>query len=93
MGQTNKTIFTNSSCTGKSRIIVRRTNGQARGNIRVWEKRGASWALLNNHTYTFERNQDKKIFVVNSNRKLKVELRNVSVGNTLSYVMNALAAN
>jgi hypothetical protein len=93
MGQTNKTIYSNPSCTNKARIIVRRTAGQARGNIRVWERRGASWALLNNHTYTFEKNQDKKIFVVNSNKKLKVELRNVSVGNTLSYVMNALAAN
>jgi hypothetical protein len=93
MGQTNKTIYSNPSCTSKARIIVRRTAGQARGNIRVWERRGASWALLNNHTYTFEKNQDKKIFVVNSNKKLKVELRNVSVGNTLSYVMNALAAN
>jgi hypothetical protein len=93
MGQTNKTIYTKASCTGKARIIVRRTNGKARGNIRVWQKNGSSWSLMNNHTYTFEKNQDKKIFVVNSNKKLKVELRNVSVGNTLSYVMNALAAN
>jgi len=93
MGQTNKTIYTNASCTGKARIIVRRTDGKARGNIRVWQKNGNSWSLMNNHTYTFEKNQDKKIFVVNSNKQLKVELRNVSVGNTLSYVMNALAAN
>ncbi|KAA3620312.1 MAG: hypothetical protein DWP94_12840 [Flavobacterium sp.] len=93
LGQTNKTIYTNPSCTGKARIIVRRTDGRARGNIRVWEKRGTSWVLLNNHTYTFEQRQDKKIFVVNSNRKLKVELRNVSVGNKLHYIMNALAAN
>ena len=93
LGQTNKTIYTNPSCTGKARIIVRRTDGNARGNIRVWEKNGSSWNLLNNHSYTFEKNQDKKIFVVNSNRKLKVELRNVSVGNNLHYIMNALAAN
>ena len=93
MGQTNKTIYTKASCTGKARIIVRRTDGKARGNIRVWQKVGNSWSLMNNHTYTFEKNQDKKIFVVNSNKRLKVELRNVSVGNTISYVMNALAAN
>ncbi len=93
LGQTNKTIYTKASCTGKARIIVRRTNGNARGNIRVWRKNGSSWTLMNNHTYTLEKNQDKKIFVVNSNQQLKVELRNVSVGNTISYVMNALAAN
>lgn len=93
LGQTNKTIYTNPSCTGKARIIVRRTDGNARGNIRVWQKIGTQWQLMNNHTYTLERSQDKKIFVVNSNRKLKIELRNVSVGNTLSYIMNALVAN
>jgi len=63
LGQTNKTIYTNPSCTGKARIIVRRTDGNARGNIRVWEKNGSSWNLLNNHSYTFEKNQDKKILL------------------------------
>ncbi|QNJ98078.1 hypothetical protein [Constantimarinum furrinae] len=94
IGQTNKTIYTDGSCTPKTRIIVRRKNGRARGNIRVWEKQSnGSWQRLDQYSQTLEQNQDKKIFVVNSNKKLKVELRNVSVGNTLGYIMNALAAN
>lgn len=91
--QTNKTIYTNASCTGKARIIVRRTNGVARGNIRVWERIGINWVLKNNAGAMIEQNQDKKIWVVNSNKALKIELRNVSVGNRINYVMNALVAN
>jgi len=92
IGQQNKTIYTNGSCTSKTQIIVRRRSGNARGNIRVWEKRpNGSWAFLSQYTKTIEQGDDKKIFVVNSNKKLKVELRNVSVGNTIGYRMNALA--
>lgn len=93
VGQTNKTIYTNNSCTNKARIIVRRNSGRARGNIRVWEKNGSSWSLLNQYNQTLEQSESKKIFVVNSNKPLKVELRNVSVGNNLGYTMNALATN
>ena len=92
IGQQNKTIYTNGSCTPKTQIIVRRRSGNARGNIRVWEKRNnGTWAFLSQYTTTLERGVNKKIFVVNSNKKLKVELRNVSVGNTIGYRMNALA--
>lgn len=92
VGQQNKTIYTNGSCTPKTQIIVRRRSGRARGNIRVWEKRNnGTWAFLGQYTKTIEQNEDKKIFVVNSNKKLKIELRNVSVGNTIGYRMNALA--
>jgi len=91
-GQTNKTIYTNASCTGKARIIVRRTSGKARGNIRVWEKVGSSWNLKNGAGEMLEQNESKDIFVVNSSRPLKIELRNVSVGNKVGYKMNAVAA-
>ncbi len=91
-GQTNKTIYTNASCTGKARIIVRRTSGKARGNIRVWEKVGSSWNLKNGAGEMLEQNEANDIFVVNSSRPLKIELRNVSVGNKVGYKMNAVAA-
>ncbi len=96
MGQMNKTMYTKASCTGKTRIIVRRTGGNARATIRVWEKRAnGSWRRLTNFDQTFERDQpgNKKIFKVNSNKPLKVELRNISVGNKFKYILNALAAN
>ncbi len=95
-GQMNKTMQTVPSCTGKTRIIVRRTGGNARATIRVWERQSnGSWRSLNNYSLTFEKNQtgNKRIFVVNSNRALKVELRNISVGNKFKYILNALAAN
>ncbi|GHC49640.1 hypothetical protein [Ulvibacter litoralis] len=93
VGQTNKTIYTNNSCTNKARIVVRRNSGKARGNIRVWEKNGSSWSLLNQYNQTLEKSESQKVFTVNSNKPLKVELRNVSIGNNLGYTMNALAAN
>ncbi len=94
VGQTNKTIYTNGSCTPNTRVIVRRRGGKARANIRVWEKRSnGTWRRLDQYNQTLEKNQNMKNFVVNSRRELKVELRNVSVGNTIKYRMNALASN
>jgi len=89
--QQNKTIFSNASCTGATRMIVRRTNGKARANIRVWEQlNNGTWRRMDQHTKTLEKDQDKKIFVVNSSNPLKLELRNVSVGNRLGYTLNAV---
>lgn len=90
-GQIKKSIETIGSCTGKTRVIIRRQSGQARGTIRVYEKRGSGWSSTAIKSVTFERNETKKIFVVNSNKKLKIELKNISVGNMLGYKMNALA--
>ncbi|MEL6812774.1 MAG: hypothetical protein AAFP76_15710 [Bacteroidota bacterium] len=94
LGQQNKTIYTNGSCTQRTRVVIRRRGGRARANIRVWEKRAnGTWRALSQHNQTFERNDNDASFTVNSSRKLKIELRNVSVGNTIQYRMNALAAN
>lgn len=91
LGQIKKSIETTGSCTGKTRVIVRRQSGQARGTIRVFEKSGAGWSSTAIKSLTFERNENKKIFVINSNKRLKIELKNISVGNTFGYKMNALA--
>ncbi len=97
LGQVKKTIYTNSSCTNKTRIIIRRTvvgkGSNARGTIRVYEKQGNGWASNTIKSFTFEPNETKKIFVVNSNRQLKVDLKNISAGNKLKYKMNAVVAN
>jgi len=90
-GQVKKSIKTTGSCTGKTRVIVRRQSGQARGTIRVFEKSGSGWSSTAIKSLTFERNENKKIFIVNSNKELKIELKNISVGNMLGYKMNALA--
>jgi len=89
--QQNKTIFSNASCTNTTRMIVRRRGGTARANIRVWEQlNNGTWRRMDQHTKTLEKDQDKKIFVVNSSNPLKLELRNVSVGNRLTYTLNAV---
>lgn len=93
MGQQNKTIITKPSCTGKTEIVVERTNGKARGNIRVWQKVGANWVAMNNLSETLEKSERIEKIPVNSNKALKIELRNVSVGNTLSYKMYAKVKN
>lgn len=89
-GQIKKSLKTNRSCTGKTRVIVRRQSGRARATIRVFERTASGWSSAIK-SVTFERNETKKIFVVNSTRSLKIELKNISVGNMLGYKMNALA--
>ena len=89
--QQNKTIFSNASCTNQTRMIVRRNGGKARANIRVWEQlSNGTWRRMDQHTKTLEKDQDKKIFIVNSSNPLKLELRNVSAANRLTYTLNAV---
>jgi hypothetical protein len=90
VGQQKKTIYTKSSCTNKTKVIIKRTSGIARGTVRVWKKSGNSW--VEHSSDTFERSQpgNEMIINVNSGAELKVELKNISVGNTFEYVMNAL---
>jgi len=87
IGQGFKIANIDKSCTGKTKIIVRRTGGIARGTIRVLEV--PSNRQLK--SITFERNDKKKEIIINSNKPLKVELKNVSVGNLLKYKINAFA--
>lgn len=91
VGQGFKNVITKKSCTGKTKIIIRRMGGNARGTIRVFEQKsnGSFTKLLKSET--FEKNDSKKEFIINSNKKLKIELKNISVGNMLKYRINAKA--
>ncbi len=94
IGQTKKTVNAKESCTGKVNVIVKRTSNKpaastARGEIRVWEKVGSSWRKLG-ETKVLEKNQRKRLLTFNTNKKLKVELKNVSIGNTLEYKINVV---
>ncbi len=91
IGQGFKNVITNKSCTGKTKITVRRTGGNARGTIRIYESTGNGHFTRLLKSKTFEANQSKKEFLIPSSKKLKIELKNISVGNTLSYKINALA--
>ncbi len=88
VGQTQKTVYSNGSCTGKAKVIVTRQSGNARGTVRIFEKQGNSWNNNPAHSVTFEANENKKEILVNSNKDLKVELKNISVGNMLGYRLN-----
>lgn len=89
MGQQKKTIYTNASCTNKTKLTIKRTSGKSRGTVRVWKKSGSSWVEYSSDT--FERSQPRNEMVINANtsQELKIELKNISVGNTFSYTMEA----
>jgi hypothetical protein len=91
IGQGFKNVTTKVSCTGKTKIVIRRTGGKARGTIRIFEQKsnGSYTKLLKSET--FEKNDSKKEFIMNSSKKLKIELKNISVGNTLKFKINAKA--
>ncbi len=91
VGQGFKNIVTKKSCTNKTKIVIKRTGGKARATIRIFEKttNGNYTNLL--ESITFEKGQTKKEFIMNSRKKLKVELKNISVGKTIKYRINAVA--
>lgn len=91
VGQTQKTVTSEGSCTNRAKVIVRRESGNARGTVRVYEKTGTSWSNNPIESVTFEANETEKIITINSNKDLKVELKNISVGNMLGYKMNVQA--
>ncbi len=92
VGQTKRTITTTQgSCTGKTRVVVNRTSGNARGTIRIWEQRGNTWSQIKSVTMENSTADSKKIFDLNTGRKLKIEVKNISVGNQLGYTINAIA--
>jgi hypothetical protein len=91
IGQASKNVFTNKSCTQKTKIIVKRTGGNARGTIRIYEFTGNGNYTRLLKSETFESNQNKKEFLMNSSKKLKIEVKNISVGKLLKYKINAIA--
>tara|TARA_R100000935_G_C2842059_1_gene171987 strand:+ start:31118 stop:31834 length:717 start_codon:yes stop_codon:yes gene_type:complete len=93
MGQQNKTLYTSGSCTSKTQILIWREGGRAAANVRVYEKIGNQWRRLSQYDKLFAKTARDNHFTVNTNRELKVELRNVSIGNTLKYSMDARPKN
>ena len=93
LGNQKKTLETRSSCTNKTKVIIKRTAGKARATVRVWKKVGNSW--VEHSSNTFERSQPKNTMTLNlnGNHNFKVELKNISVGNTFSYSMDAKVRN
>lgn len=88
VGQTRKTITLSKSCDNNARIVVRRTGGSAKAIIKVMTSSGQS---LNGGGIVMDRNErSKTINIPNArNRRLKVEVRNVSVGNTIKFTLSA----
>ncbi len=94
VGQQKKSIKTNSPCTPKTEVIIKRRNGVARATIRVYRNLyGDNWTLLPQYSDLMEQQDTQRRFTVETSSRIKVELQNISVGNTFSYTMNALAKN
>ncbi len=91
IGQGFKNVYTLNSCSGKTKIIIRRTAGQARATIRIFEKKSNGNYTKQLKSVTFEKGKKIKVFTINSTKKLKVELKNISVANTITYKINAVA--
>lgn len=91
VGQMKKTFETVASCTNKTNVKItlkRRTIYNARGTVRVYKKSGNGWTRILSET--IEANQSNWNHTFNTNKKLKIELKNISVGNRMDYKMNAL---
>ncbi|WP_432411562.1 hypothetical protein [Rasiella sp. SM2506] len=93
VGQQKKTIYTNASCTNKAKITIKRTSGNARGTVRVWRKNGNSWIEYSSDTFEVSQPGNQMVLNVNSGQELKIELKNISVGNMFRYSMEAEVRN
>ncbi len=91
IGQGFRIVETIPSCTGKTKIIIRRKGGTARGTVRILERGSNGQYNKVLKSVTFEKNEKKKEFTINSNKKLKIELKNISIGNMFKYKINAYA--
>lgn len=86
LGKQKKTIYTNKPCGSRSFIDIWKYRGKARASVKVFEKRSdGTWRPLNQYSKTIEKNESDTEFYVNSSRELKIELRNLSVGNRFKY--------
>lgn len=89
-GNTKKTIYTKSGCTNKTKITIVQTSGKARATYRVWAKQAnGQWSELLNKNGTIEKAEKSKTIIVNTNKQLKVEVKNVSIGNMFGYRITA----
>lgn len=94
VGQQKKSIKTNEPCTPKTQVIIKRRNGNARATVRIYRNTYAdNWELLPEYSQLLEQRDWEKIFSIETNKRIKVVLQNISVGNTFTYTMNALAKN
>ncbi len=90
IGQGFKNVFTKRPCKGKVKITINRTGGKARGTIQIFEQGNNGNYTNKLEDVTFAKNENKKEFTINSTKKLKIVLKNVSVGKTIKYKINAI---
>jgi hypothetical protein len=87
-GQTQKTVQLNHACGNQVRIVVRRTSGQAVGNIFIYQ--GNSQNPLESHI--LEKEEDQKVIILNGshNKNYRIVVKNQSIGNFLGYFINGV---
>lgn len=86
IGNEKITLETLSNCANKAKIIVKRKDGNARATIRVWEKQiNGTFNERVDLNKTFEKEESTKEIDYDSNKSLKIELKNVSIGNNFKY--------
>ncbi len=90
-GQTVKSVYPKKACTGKIKIKITRVGGNARATIRVFEKQVNGSFGRQLKSVTFENNIAIKEIEIPSTKEIKIELKNISVGNMFRYKINAVA--
>ena len=90
-----KTIFANASCSGRTKIIFKRTNGYAKVVMNVYESRnnGRTYNSSPIRVMQVNGNEAEKVFTVNSGSKLKIVVKNVSNGKLVKYRINPVVTN
>lgn len=90
VGNAKITLTAPASCGTGTTFKVVRTSGVARATIRVWEKQaGGNYTERLDLSTTLEQASGNKEVFVNSTKPLKIEVKNVSVGNLLGYKVTA----
>ncbi|MFC7358508.1 hypothetical protein ACFQO1_12475 [Jejudonia soesokkakensis] len=90
--QTKKTVETKASCTQKNQVVLERTSGNARATVRFWKKlTNGSWEAIRDKDFTFETNDaNKQVIKINTSKELKIEVKNISVGNNFKYKLDVM---
>ena len=85
MGQITKTMTTTRACGNSVKIKLTRTGGNAKGTVYIY--RGNTRV----HDEIWEGNQNtiEKTFTGSNNQTYRIEVKNISVGNTLKFNMDA----
>ncbi len=91
LGQGKSTFFITKSCTGKTKIIIERNGGRARATLIIYEQNSNGSYNSKLIDETILNDQRTETIELNTNKKLKIEIKNISIGKSLKFHIDAIA--